>query len=107
MKTLMKELMKSGVLSKQTYFNYIGINWDKEKKIIAKEQEEEKISKVPAPMKKKEPAAPGGADLGGDMGMGGGGMGGGEAAAPGETPPAPEAPGGIEGMGGPGEEGIA
>lgn len=70
-KTLMKELMKMGILSKQTYFGYIGLNYDKEKKIVEKEAIDDKLKGKPE-KKEKKPSM----DLG-DMGIPGGGGGGG------------------------------
>jgi hypothetical protein len=94
-KQLMKELMKMGILSKQTYFSYIGLNWEKEKKIVEKEAAEDK-KKVGVPVK-KEPKKPGleipGLGAGEDMGLG---LGAPEAPATGagELPPAPAGAGG-------------
>lgn len=100
-KQLMKELMKMGLCSKQTYFSYIGLNWDKEKKIIAKEQEDEKKQKtLISPVKpEKKP----GVEIPEIGGIGEGME---------RLPPMPEEipmggpEVGVAGLGGPGAEGI-
>lgn len=117
MKGLMKELMKTGLISKQTFYTYMGLDADREKKQIEREQTEAK-SNV---MQKLKPGAPGGPGAGGAGAppMGGGGGGGGgegpgapevpEAApsTPGERMPAAETvPGATEGGQGPGPGGL-
>jgi len=100
MKQLMKELMKTGVLSKQTFFNYIGLNYEKEKKMVQKEYEEDKKEKLPPAAHTKDEGKIPIPELGGGMG-GGEGMVGIEA--PERPGGAPELPGGP---GGGGAEGI-
>jgi len=99
-KQLMKELMKMGILSKQTYFSYIGLNYDKEKKMVAKEQLEEKQLKPQKPAK-PEAEKP---ELGmppPEMGGGVGGGGGGGLGEPPETAlPGAEMPPELPGLGG-------
>ena len=107
-KTLMKELMKMGILSKQTYFSYIGLNFEKEKKMTQKEQMEENNLIPPKPPNgapEKGAPAPdmGGGGMGGDMGggdAGGGGDMGGEPPMPAMPPDMPE------GMGSPSGEDV-
>ena len=101
-KNLMKELVKLGYVSKQTFYGYLGLNQAREKKLVAKE----KIEEAKMSMKGLGPKKPG--DIG-DVPMGGGGGGGGGAGpeipdalppAPGVEMPAAEIPPG----GGPGGE---
>ena len=91
-KQLLKELMKMGLVSKQTFFSYNGLNYEKEQKLVDKEREADK-KKLTPPVKKTQeragfdipPADLGGGEMGGGAGMEpglGGGMG--------ETPPAME-----------------
>ena len=96
MKQLMKELMKTGVLSKQTFFNYIGLNYEKEKKMVEKEFEADKKAKLP-PVKVKDEGKIPIPELGGIGGGVGEGMVGMEA--PERPGGAPELPGGPAGGG--------
>lgn len=91
MKNLMKELMKGGLISKSTFYTYMGLDGTREQEQIAREKAQEKKD-VMKGIKPAGPAAPGGA---GAPPMGGGGGGGGaDAGAPPEAPTgAPEAPG--------------
>ena len=100
-KTLMKELMKMGILSKQTYFSYIGLNYEKEKKMVEKEQLEEKqvTPQKPAKPEGEKPDLGLPPEMGGGMGGEMGGMGEGELGAPPEKPGA-EMPAELPGMGG-------
>jgi hypothetical protein len=92
-KTLMKELMKMGLVSKQTYFSYIGLNYEKEKKMAGKEALEEKQTK-PQKQVKPESEKPG-MEIPPEVGGGGvGGLG-----APPEKPEA-EMPPELPGLGG-------
>lgn len=115
MKGLMKELMKTGLISKQTFYTYMGLDADREKSQIAREQSEAK-NDVMKGLRPKPPAGgPGAGGAGGMPPMGGGGGGGGEAPevpgteppTPGERMPASEgAPGQTEGGQGPGPGGL-
>lgn len=114
MKGLMKELVKGGMISKQTFYTYMGLNFEREKKQMAREQQQAK-NDVMTGLKPKGPAGPGG---GAGAPMPGGGGGGGvdeipeEVGAPGvptpgERMPASEiGPGQTEGGQGPGPGGL-
>ena len=112
MKGLMKELMKTNLISRQTFYNYMGLDSDREKKQIEREQSEMKNNVL----KQIKPTPPGGPAAGGEgggapMGGGGGGEGpeipGSEPPTPGERMPASEgAPGQTEGGQGPGPGGL-
>lgn len=111
MKGLMKELMKSGLISKQTFYTYMNLDPEREKKQIEREQAEAKNSVLKGLKPGAQPPA-GGAG-GAPVPMGGGGGGGdmpvpdgapAEAGppTPGERMPASEGqPGGTEGGQGP------
>ncbi len=117
MKGLMKELMKTGLISKQTFYTYMGLDPEREKNQIAREKTEAKMDV----MKNIKPGG-GAAPAGGAGGMppvgGGGGGGGGEGpgapevpeaapSTPGERMPAAETvPGATEGGQGPGPGGL-
>jgi hypothetical protein len=81
MKNLMKELVKLGFVSKQTFYTYMGLNYEREKKQIEREKSQEKMDAMQKVKPGPKPTAPG---------------------APGEMPPMPMAGGGDMG-GGPGE----
>jgi len=104
-KNLLKELVKLGMVSKQTFYTYLGLNGEREKKMVAKEKSEEaKAAKSAVLPKKKGPEMGGGA-----MDLGGGGMPGGDLGAdiPGVGAPSPgeEMPaGGPPGTAGPSPE---
>lgn len=84
-KSLMKELVKLGYVSKQTFYGYLGLNYEREKKLVAKEKQEEKKMALQG----IEPPGKGGpGDMGGPMGGGGGGGGMGMDV-PDALPPAP------------------
>ena len=85
MKGLMKELMKSGLVSKQTFYTYMGLDETREQKQIAREKAAEKADVLKSIKPTAPPPAPGAA--GGMPPMGGGGGGGGET--PGTEPPTP------------------
>ena len=97
-KTLMKELMKVGLLSKQTFFSYIGLNYEREKRLVDKEKVSDQQGKLNIEKGKGKPEK----GLGGG-GVGGGGMGGGVGETPAGPGPAMEEKGLGGGMGGPGE----
>jgi hypothetical protein len=87
-KSLMKELVKMGLVSKQSFYNYIGLDFEREKKLVANEKAEEaKAALAGVAPKGKKPA--GGAEPP-DMGGGGGGGGGDMGSAP--PPPGEEMP---------------
>ncbi len=73
-KQVLKELMKMGLVSKQTYFGYIGLNYDKEKKMADKEKMEDKKATPQQPVKEKaeEPMITPPTEIGGGGGGGGG-----------------------------------
>lgn len=107
MKGLMKELMKSNLISKQTFYTYMGLNPEREKKQIEREQSEAKNNVL----KQIKPGGGAPPPPGGDAPpmMGGGGGGGGEGPGypepptPGARMPASETtPGATEGGQGPG-----
>ena len=111
MKNLMKELMKTGLISKQSFYVYMGMDGDREQKQIKREKAAEKADVLKGIKPAGPPAAPGAP--GGAPPMGGGGdMGGagpeigGEPPTPGVEMPASEMPpGGSEGGQGPGFNG--
>ena len=112
MKNLMKEMMKTGLISKQTFYTYMGLDGTREQEQIKREKSAEKAD-VMKGIKPAAPAAPGGA--GGPPPMGGGGGGGyeegggpsAEPATPGVEMPASETiPGATEGGQGPGPGGL-
>lgn len=68
-KSLMKELVKMGLVSKHSFFNYIGLNQEREKKQIAKERDDEAKAALKAVAPKKPAGGPGaGPEPGGEMG---------------------------------------
>ena len=112
MKSLLKEMVKTGLLSKRTFYTYMGLNHERERDQIARERTKEKQDALkgitPGPAKKPGAGGPGGAPPPG--GGGGGGGGGGETPeppTPGEEMPASETtPGSTEGGQGPGPGGL-
>lgn len=110
MKGLMKELMKTGLISKQTFYTYMGLDADREKKQIEREKSEEKnnvLKKMVPDQKGKAPAGEAPPPMGG--GGGGGAPEVPEAAppTPGERMPAAETvPGATEGGQGPSAGGL-
>jgi hypothetical protein len=110
MKGLMKEMMKTGLISKQTFYVYMGLDETREQKQIAREKAAEKADVMKGIAPKAPPPAPGAA--GGMPPMGGGGGGGG-GEIPGTEPPTPGTempasamgPGESEGGQGPGPGG--
>jgi hypothetical protein len=97
MKGLMKEMAKTGLISKQTFYTYLGLDYRKEKRQIERERAEEKKAAMQGMKPGGKPGA-GGAGAPPPMGGGGGGdSGGGEGPVPGEgetaaTVPTPGTP---------------
>jgi len=97
-KSLLKELVKLGFVSKQTFYNYLGLNYEREKKLVSKEKQEEANMALQGVTPKKPKPKP---EMGG--GGGGGGMPDSMPPSPGAEMPAAEiAPGGGPGGEAPG-----